>query len=265
MSKFNIEASDLIWICDNPDDPEDLCLHGHVRAEIGEKVLEDVGTVSATALYLLKTLTEDKLMYPNDLQMIPCCGHFMIADEDLTSVTIAECNNGTDWSTIHTADGVKIILPTGEETLIPLEEYRAAVIAFADSIEAFYQSCTPKKLEDEFERNGYIAFWNEWHRRRNASVKSRQGVESEIVTRVKQMEQYLDEILSALDHCPDRLMSDAHLQECICALKDYYENGQWLRDYECDERGELPKDLKRGVLAEDTLYNLFAMIEQAYF
>ena len=44
-------------------------------------------------------------------------------------------------------------------------------------------------------------------------------------------------------------------------LIDYYENGQWLTDYECDERGELPKDLKRGVLAEDTLYNLLTEIE----
>ena len=155
MSKFNIEASDLIWICDNPDDPEDLCLHGHVKAEIGENVLEDDGTVSATALYLLKTLTEDKLMAPHDIQMIPCCGHFMIANDDLTNVTILGCDYGTDWSTIHTARGVKIILPTGEETVIPLEEYKAAVFAFVDSIEAFYQSCTPKKIPSD-ENSKYL-------------------------------------------------------------------------------------------------------------
>ena len=39
-------------------------------------------------------------------------------------------------------------------------------------------------------------------------------------------------------------------------LRDYYSGGQWLRDYEADERGELPADLKRGVLSQDGLWNL---------
>ena len=39
-------------------------------------------------------------------------------------------------------------------------------------------------------------------------------------------------------------------------LRDYYSGGQWLRDYEADERGELPEDLKRGVLSQDGLWNL---------
>ena len=38
-------------------------------------------------------------------------------------------------------------------------------------------------------------------------------------------------------------------------LRDYYSGGQWLRDYEADERGELPADLKRGVLSQDGLWN----------
>ena len=39
-------------------------------------------------------------------------------------------------------------------------------------------------------------------------------------------------------------------------LIDYYESGQWLRDYEADERGELPVTLKRGVLSQDGLWDL---------
>ena len=39
-------------------------------------------------------------------------------------------------------------------------------------------------------------------------------------------------------------------------LRDYYENGQWLRDYEANERGELPANLKRGVLSQDGLWDL---------
>ena len=40
----------------------------------------------------------------------------------------------------------------------------------------------------------------------------------------------------------------------------YYDSGQWLRDYETDEAGLLPKDLKRGVLSEDAVYNFLADI-----
>ena len=35
----------------------------------------------------------------------------------------------------------------------------------------------------------------------------------------------------------------------------YYTSGKWREDYEADERGELPPDLKRGVLSQDALYD----------
>ena len=169
MGTFRIEASNFHWIRGDADDPKDLCLHGRVKLQLGETVIEDLGTVSATALYLLKTLTEDKLMSYNDIQMVPCCGHFLIANNDLTSVTIIGCDKGMDWSTVHTENGVKIILPSGQEEEIEMESYKAEVYAFADSVEAYYNTCSPKELpNDDFRINGYVAFWNEWHRRRKA-------------------------------------------------------------------------------------------------
>ena len=42
------------------------------------------------------------------------------------------------------------------------------------------------------------------------------------------------------------------------ALIAYYESGQWLKDYEADERGELPRNLKRGVLSQDGLWELLS-------
>lgn len=45
-------------------------------------------------------------------------------------------------------------------------------------------------------------------------------------------------------------------------LTDYYFGGQWLQDYQADERGELPPKLKRGVLSEDGVWNLIAELEQ---
>lgn len=83
-----------------------------------------------------------------------------------------------------------------------------------------------------------------------------------MICRVKRMEQDFDEILQAWKLCPEKVESDQKLQHIIRELTQYYENGQWLRDYEADERGELPEDLKRGVLSQDLLYNLLCEIEE---
>jgi hypothetical protein len=42
----------------------------------------------------------------------------------------------------------------------------------------------------------------------------------------------------------------------IAILRQYMDSGLWKEDFEADERGELPRDLKRGVLSEDGLWNL---------
>ena len=79
MAKFMIDTTKLYWIDGSADDPEDLCLHGHAIADFGEERLEYDCTVSATALYLLKTLTEDHIIY-EDKQLLPCCGHFYVPE-----------------------------------------------------------------------------------------------------------------------------------------------------------------------------------------
>lgn len=78
----------------------------------------------------------------------------------------------------------------------------------------------------------------------------------EVIARVKQMEQYMDEVLAILEKCPDSIKDDESIKMKIAELENYQESGKWFLDYEYDERGELPSDLKRGVLSEDMLYNL---------
>ena len=41
----------------------------------------------------------------------------------------------------------------------------------------------------------------------------------------------------------------------ISLLDEYYTSGEWQEDYEADEAGLLPADLKRGVLSQDGLYD----------
>ena len=168
MSNFNITADNFAWITGAPDDPGDKCLHGHVTVTIGGKTFEADGTVSAAALYLLKSLTEDHIPSDCELQMVPCCGHFYIANEDLTEVTIIGCDTGLDWTIRHDCRTVLLTAPDGTEAAVPYADYLYKVCRFADKVKQYYDQCSPKVIrDDEFDRNGYTAFWNEWYRRYN--------------------------------------------------------------------------------------------------
>ena len=84
----------------------------------------------------------------------------------------------------------------------------------------------------------------------------------EMLARVSQMEQYFDWLQDAAAINPASVYQDGFLREIFEKLLDYSENGQWLADYTADEQGELPPDLKRGILSQDGLYNLLCEIEQ---
>ena len=78
------------------------------------------------------------------------------------------------------------------------------------------------------------------------------------VRRVVRMERCFH-ILRARD--PVEVRRDPELRRMLEALTDYYENGQWLRDYELDQRGGLPAGLKRGVLSQDGVWDLLTELE----
>ena len=75
---------------------------------------------------------------------------------------------------------------------------------------------------------------------------------TEAVERVREMERRFDLLLGAT---PKSIGEDPALRSLLESLKEYYVNGQWLRDYTLDEQGLLPENLKRGVLSQDLLYN----------
>ena len=54
------------------------------------------------------------------------------------------------------------------------------------------------------------------------------------------------------------------MEECYDALREYMDSGLWLSDYESDERGELPAELKRGVLSQDGLYDLLSEADKIF-
>ena len=78
--------------------------------------------------------------------------------------------------------------------------------------------------------------------------------------RIQQMERYYDAVSSALEVNANEMYENVAISKMIQELTEYMDSGLWLQDYERDERGELPKDLKRGVLSEDGLYNLLITV-----
>ena len=81
---------------------------------------------------------------------------------------------------------------------------------------------------------------------------------TERIRRITEMESRYDRIrlaLQAAGVCPDRLDS---IRDDIQALSEYYEGSLWREDFEADEAGLLPPDLKRGVLSEDGVYDLLS-------
>ncbi len=84
--------------------------------------------------------------------------------------------------------------------------------------------------------------WNEEVSRNGVTFK--RFYQMDRIERVERYERLLDEAMADPD------------PEKIRLLNAYYTSGEWRGDYEADERGELPPDLKRGVLSQDTLYEL---------
>lgn len=168
MAKFHIDATDLHWLegCGT----DDLCLHGNAIAVIGERTLAyEECTVSSTALYLLKSLTQDHIIYREANQMLPCCGHMIIPADDGENVHVCGCTNGEDWTVCHVDGAVELILEDGYTVTVPMEEYRREVLAFVQKIEDFYNTAESRTPADTWEQKNYARFWEEWHRRKKFS------------------------------------------------------------------------------------------------
>ena len=73
---------------------------------------------------------------------------------------------------------------------------------------------------------------------------------------------YFDTLQNAYQNNPILIREDAILNQYLQQLIDYYHNGQWLKDYELDEQGKIPRNLKRGILSQDALYNFFDDIKE---
>lgn len=80
------------------------------------------------------------------------------------------------------------------------------------------------------------------------------------IARLRKMEDDFNLVREVIDALQDAVEDFDAVQRRIKRLTEYQESGEWLKDFEADERGEFPKDMPRGVLSEDGLDNLLSDI-----
>lgn len=85
----------------------------------------------------------------------------------------------------------------------------------------------------------------------------------EAIERIEKMEALFDELLEAFEERGYEILFDDLLNKNLSVLTEYYEGGEWMSDYELDEQGLLPNDLKRGILSEDGFYNFLFELEES--
>lgn len=72
------------------------------------------------------------------------------------------------------------------------------------------------------------------------------------IARIEEQEARLNRILAAEKPSVDDLR----------ALEAYYESPLWRIDFESDEAGQIPEQVKRGVLSEDAIYDVLTSYEE---
>lgn len=82
------------------------------------------------------------------------------------------------------------------------------------------------------------------------------------IRRVERYENSFDSITEAVRNLSHALDGFEDIQSGIEALEKYYTGGQWLKDFEADEKGLFPPDMKRGVLSEDAVSDLLDEIKK---
>ena len=128
----------------------------------------------------------------------------------------------------HTEQGCVDLLLTEEETLISLQAEDLYITVYHPTEEIL------SLLRQAVSESGFY-IW-----------------QTPQIERIKKYESYMDEatLLIRTDRNSDRL------KYLISELEAYYESVKWRKDFENDEAGLLPRNLKRGVLSEDGINDL---------
>ena len=173
---LSITPHNLHWL--SVEAPQvDLCAHGGVVLSREDHILVDQRsenwTLSAAALMLLRTLTEDHTAdHRVGEHLFPCCGHAMYEQAGSADVLIVGCSNGLDWEVAHRDGKVELGLKDQPTITVPASEWNTAVLAFSEAVEAFYAASAPKEPSGHDDAKGFQVFRAEWKRRYEAARRA---------------------------------------------------------------------------------------------
>lgn len=129
---------------------------------------------------------------------------------------------------------------------------------------------TLQHLHEKYGRNGYLHLWFDDSPNAERLEQLRTIMEDENklreifekhyimrnVERVEQMESRLDRVIAAMQNMETALEQYESVRDDIRQLDAYLGSDEWKADLAADEQGQLPADLKRGVLSEDGIWNV---------
>lgn len=162
---MELKAYNLSFLGETEKERErDYCIHGSVSFIIdGVELSDDTDwCVSASAFRFLHSLFENHFMGSEQF-LIPHCGHYMVPSSDGKTVEIYGCNLGIDFNIIHDGDLIKVQTEDKKEYSVSFDDYRDAVLSYADQITDFYRSNPPRRLDDAFDKEVFSLFVSNWN------------------------------------------------------------------------------------------------------
>lgn len=77
------------------------------------------------------------------------------------------------------------------------------------------------------------------------------------IARIAAGEEALDRARSGVDAFAEALDAFEHAQSDVALVLDYLGSEEWFDDCDAYEAGDVPQDVKAGILSEDLGYDLF--------
>jgi hypothetical protein len=126
----------------------------------GQNHLFDI-TVSAAALFLLRTLSDDHTSeepVTHGNQLFPCCGFNVYPADGRFPAPIDGCPRGFDLDVVHSDGFVTIRDREGAAAVVAEAEWAAAVLGFVASVQAFHDASQRRLVVSERDDDGWGVF-----------------------------------------------------------------------------------------------------------
>jgi len=172
--QFKLEITSQYWLGPFEDGSVDTCSHGSIRAVIGGVVVtadEPEYGIIQSALALLRTLEQDHTPATR------VTDYFLLCHGCGYPMSFGCGNFGSDWVVRHIGEQVVLTVATHRDAtlepsrvrfdamaVVPADDYRREIVAFAAEARRFHVASGPRTVED-WEQDFHDRFWAEFDER----------------------------------------------------------------------------------------------------